>query len=116
MSARVSKRKRNAAYLLLTAIILLVAVVTYIQFLGKRPQKVLNTTDGAELSVLFIDVGQADSALITLGTGETMLIDAGEAPDSAAIIEELNERSTKISTSLLLHTSMMIISVACAAL
>ncbi|MEM5770204.1 MAG: ComEC/Rec2 family competence protein, partial [Bacillota bacterium] len=44
-----------------------------------------------ELSVLFIDVGQADSTLVSLSTGETMLIDAGEAPDADAISEELDE-------------------------
>jgi competence protein ComEC len=49
-------------------------------------------TGGATLSVLVIDVGQADSILVTMSTGETMLIDAGESSSADAIFAELEQR------------------------
>jgi competence protein ComEC len=48
---------------------------------------------GAVLGVLVIDVGQADSILVTMSTGETMLIDAGDSESFDAIDEELDERN-----------------------
>ena len=43
------------------------------------------------MRVHFIDVGQADSAFIELGNGQTMLIDAGRDSSGTAIIDYINE-------------------------
>ena len=43
------------------------------------------------MRVHFIDVGQADSAFIELGNGQTMLIDAGRDSSGTAIINYINE-------------------------
>ena len=43
------------------------------------------------MRVHFIDVGQADSAFIELGNGQTMLIDAGRDSGGTAIINYINE-------------------------
>ena len=43
------------------------------------------------MRVHFIDVGQADSAFIELGNGQTMLIDAGRDSSGTAIISYINE-------------------------
>lgn len=45
-----------------------------------------------ELSVCIIDVGQAENILITLGTAEIMLIDAGEKSGVDEVFSELDER------------------------
>ena len=44
-----------------------------------------------EITVKFIDVGQADSCLIITANNDAILIDAGEDRDAEAIIEVLNE-------------------------
>lgn len=51
--------------------------------------------DGSQLQILFIDVGQADSALLTCD-GSTMLIDGGNVGDGQKIYSILTER--KIET------------------
>lgn len=47
--------------------------------------------DGSSFTVWFIDVGQADSALVVCD-GKTMLIDGGNAPDSNLIYSFLQKR------------------------
>jgi len=88
-----NEHQRRIIRLLLIAIILIAAVFLTIYYIeSNRTEHVLSTDVQPELSVLFIDVGQADSALIYLSTGETMLIDAGESSEADAIREELDER------------------------
>lgn len=74
-------------------IILICAVMIYIYITqyAKPPQTVGNNS--AALSVLFINVGQADSILVTMSTGQAMLIDAGESDSADAIYEELDQRN-----------------------
>ena len=47
--------------------------------------------DGENITVKFIDVGQADSCLIITPDKEAILIDAGENKDAEEIIPELEE-------------------------
>ncbi|MDY3928659.1 MAG: stalk domain-containing protein [Clostridia bacterium] len=49
-----------------------------------------NTKEGGTLEVHFIDVGQADSALLKCG-GKTMLIDGGNAADSNTVVAYLKK-------------------------
>lgn len=53
------------------------------------PEAPPNTDPGGELSVHFIDVGQADCELIELPNGENMLIDAGNNNDDILICNYL---------------------------
>ena len=46
----------------------------------------------SELTVHFIDVGQADSALVLCG-GQSMLIDGGNVADSSLIVSYLQDQS-----------------------
>ena len=88
-----NKRQQRMIRLILFAIILMAAVFLTIYYIESgRTEPALSTDNQSELSVLFIDVGQADSVLIYLSTGETMLIDAGESSEADAIREELDER------------------------
>lgn len=90
---KLNKRQQRTLRLLLFAIVLMAAVLLTIFYIESgRTEPALFTGGQPELSVLFIDVGQADSALIYLSTGETMLIDAGESPGADAVREELDER------------------------
>jgi competence protein ComEC len=93
MSSNVSKNQRRILRLLLVTVVLLAVVLLTIYYIEQhRTEPVVGAGDQSELSVLFIDVGQADSTLIFLSTGETMLIDAGESSGADAIREELDER------------------------
>lgn len=83
------RKNRNVWFLIIIA--LLAAAVLYIYFLNAENTPA-DTAQKATLGVLIIDVGQADSILVTMSSGETMLIDAGEASSTDAIFEELDER------------------------
>ena len=96
MSRRRNTNKQNKLITLLFTLTIIIAVIVYVTGTFKGPQKDQSANTGREaLSVQFIDVGQADSTLITLGTGETMLIDAGESPEADAVFEELDERGIR---------------------
>ncbi len=61
---------------------------------GTAPQETETAppiADGSSFAVYFIDVGQADSALVVCD-GKTMLIDGGNAPDSNLIYSFLQKR------------------------
>jgi len=47
---------------------------------------------GEELTIIFIDVGQADSALIMCG-GQSMLIDGGNVADASTVVAHLKEQN-----------------------
>jgi len=94
MRSHTSKRNRYILYVVLCVSILIAAALLSVN-LRKQSAKPVYTANHAQLSVLFIDVGQADSALITLSSGETMLIDAGETSDATTIAEELDERGIR---------------------
>ncbi len=53
-----------------------------------------NTVSGDGMTVHFIDVGQADSALLLCG-GESLLIDGGNAGDSSLIYSYLKEQGVR---------------------
>lgn len=90
-----SKTKRSILnkWLPIFLSILICAAVVFIVITELNETHTAVQTSGATLGVLVIDVGQADSILVTMSTGETMLIDAGESSSTDAIFEELNERS-----------------------
>lgn len=95
MNRRRSK-KQQSLFLFLTVILIIAASIIAVQYVMERPtQQTAAGNNRGLLSVLFIDAGQADSILVTLNTGETMLIDAGESSDTDAIFEELDERGIK---------------------
>jgi beta-lactamase superfamily II metal-dependent hydrolase len=57
---------------------------------------------GGELRAIFIDVGQGDSTLIILPTGETVLIDTGERQDASAVIVQLRNNGIQTINYLIL--------------
>ena len=92
---RISKNQRILT-LILSLFVIVSAVYFLVIHLNDMPAaKPAATADGELLSVQFIDVGQADSTLISLSTGETMLIDAGESTSANSVFEELDERGIK---------------------
>ncbi len=92
---RISKNQRILT-LILSLFVIVSAVYFLVIHLNDMPvAKPAATADGELLSVQFIDVGQADSTLISLSTGETMLIDAGESTSADSVFAELDERGIK---------------------
>lgn len=87
-----SKRRRLLAALTIIAVTVL-AVVCFliIQHLKGSQEAVSGGDTKHRMYVTVIDVGQGDSLLITLDSGEAMLIDAGEASDTGAVLDELDE-------------------------
>lgn len=84
------KNKRSVWILIIT--ILFAAAALYIYYLNADDTPT-GSAPNATLDVLVIDVGQADSILVTMSTGEAMLIDAGDSSSKEAIFEELDERN-----------------------
>lgn len=71
-----------------------------------RPQTSASTGPAeGTLEVHFIDVGQADAALLLCG-GETMLIDGGNVDDSDLIVSYLSGRGWRGWTMWCAHTPM----------
>jgi competence protein ComEC len=79
-------------WLLIALLIVVCVAAVYILMAEVEDSQPAAQADSATLYVLVIDVGQADSLLVTMSTGEVMLIDAGESDDADAIFEELDER------------------------
>src|SRR5690554_2649942 len=93
MAKRSTRKKMQTRLLLLLAIVVLAVLCVLIaEQMQDAPQPAAADTARPQLSVMAIDVGQADSLLVMLSTGEVMLIDAGEASNTGAIFEELDER------------------------
>ena len=91
MRSKMKSSEQTKWLLVALAILICIAAVYIVLTELEEPQPVMQA-EGIMLSVLVIDVGQADSILVTMSTGEVMLIDAGEASSTGAIFEELNER------------------------
>lgn len=86
-------KKRLSLRLLscLLVLFLVLSACTNAAFLpGGKPKPAYNGGD-SELSVHFLDVGQADSALL-LCDGESMLIDGGNVDDSSLVAAYLKEQ------------------------
>ena len=82
---REEKQKSMAPYSWLIALVLIALYGLYLLVSGGIGGGSSSApTDGEELRVLFIDVGQADAALVTCG-GESLLIDGGNVADSSTV-------------------------------
>jgi competence protein ComEC len=86
------KRRRTLFILFCLAIVIFIA---FILIPEPAPAVHQDAHQNGSLDVLVIDVAQGDSILVTLDTGETMLIDAGDTSNTTAIREELDERSIR---------------------
>ena len=86
---RGEKPKSMAPYSWLIALVLIALYGLYLLLSGGSEAEPLQT-GGEELRVLFIDVGQADSALLTCG-GESLLIDGGNVADSSTVYTVLKK-------------------------
>lgn len=64
-----------------------IIIVFLVLFISEKP-----LSKYKELKIHFLDVGQADSTLIELPNGHTMLIDGGNNNDSDMIIKYLKEK------------------------
>jgi competence protein ComEC len=85
-------------------IVLYVAVINNAPAGSDHPVPSQAATTSGDLHVTVIDVGQGDSILVTFGTDETMLIDAGESKDAYAVKDELKERGiTQIDVLVATH-------------
>lgn len=86
---RGEKPKSMAPYSWLIALVLIALYGLYLLLSGGSEAEPLQT-GGEELRVLFIDVGQADSALLTCGD-ESLLIDGGNVADSSTVYTVLKK-------------------------
>ena len=86
---REEKPKSMAPYSWLIALVLIALYGLYLLLSGGSKAEPLQT-GGEELRVLFIDVGQADSALLTCGD-ESLLIDGGNVDDSSTVYTVLKK-------------------------
>ena len=88
-----NSRKKRPKYTRLV-VVLILAVIAYRFYQAKQASNDSTTpiADGSQLQILFIDVGQADSALLTCD-GSTMLIDGGNVGDGRKIYSILTERN-----------------------
>ncbi len=67
-----------------------VQISNWLEYLSQPPEPVPEVPDGSSFAVHFLDVGQADSALVACD-GQYMLIDGGNAEDSDLIYAYLKE-------------------------
>lgn len=78
--------KRIKNYLVLLLVFLLSACTSPTE----QPQATSSIVSGEKVEVHFLDVGQADSTLIKLPTGENILIDGGNRDDKDYILDYLS--------------------------
>ena len=81
--------KRRIAPLL--ALLCLLVSLTGCDLLAPPSGGASSVPDGSTLAVHFIDVGQADSALLVCGE-DTMLIDGGNVADSSLVVSYLDQQ------------------------
>ncbi len=84
------KDKRHYIY-----VVLIILVVAAFQLLTSDDDPRLKVHDNGDLTVDFIDVGQAEAILITTSEGNTMLIDAGDNSDEDHMVNYLNKKGIK---------------------
>lgn len=88
---REKKQKSMAPYSWLIALVLIALYGLYLLVSGGiGGDSASALSDGEELRVLFIDVGQADAALVTCG-GQSLLIDGGNVADSSTVYTVLEK-------------------------
>ncbi len=83
-------RKCKKLYALITAVILIIAVLLLLHDNGYFGEKPSSEIPKGSAQVHFIDVGQGDCELIIADDGSTMLIDCGEAEYSADVLRYLD--------------------------
>ena len=88
--------KRSTVIFVAAAVLLALAITFftnfgYIEDLNDNFHNQEYEPDGSTLTVHFIDVGQADCELITLPTGEVMLIDAGNNDDGEMVVRYIQD-------------------------
>jgi len=81
-------KKNQKKFLGLILLLLLVLAVVVYQSQNPSQSAALPVPEGSEFAVHFIDVGQADSALVQCD-GEYMLIDGGNVADSSLVVSYL---------------------------
>ena len=87
MKKRHRRPDNRKLFALILILLLLLAVMAYQSQAQSQPVS-LPVPDGSQFSVHFIDVGQADSALVQCD-GEYMLIDGGNVADSSLVVSYL---------------------------
>lgn len=86
---RKSKALKSLVYIIIALVVALVSYITKPwEYITPKEPSVSANIDPNDLAVYFIDVGQADSILIKLPTGENVLIDAGCENDAKS--KEIN--------------------------
>ena len=101
------RKKKKGGVVVLLAVVLVLAALALTQlpaFLAEEPEPAPTPTpvptptptpeEPVKLRVDFIDVGQADSALIRCG-GQAMLIDGGNAADSSLLVSYLKSQGVE---------------------
>lgn len=84
-------KKKLFTLLLLAALLL---TLTGCPLLGTPTETTPPVTDGASFAVHFIDVGQADCALIECG-GQYMVVDGGNVEDSSLVVSYLQQQGVE---------------------
>lgn len=80
-----------AKYSWLIALIMIAIYAVYLLSGGAKKEKIKSSVaENPDFSIIFIDVGQADSALVKC-EGETMLIDGGNVADSSTVYTVLQK-------------------------
>ncbi len=101
---RLNKITFAVGVLVLICLVAYIVVTGAVSFEADAPAPTHSGAAGAQMNVMVIDVGQGDSILVTMETGETMLIDAGESSEVSSIKEELDERGiTQIDILIATH-------------
>lgn len=87
--------------ILLFTVLFMFSMAGCIEPPAAAPQQTQSQVPG-ELTVYYLDVGQADCALILLPNGKTMMIDTGNNSDGLLIADFLNQKQIKTIDYLLL--------------
>ena len=86
-----NKQKRLSSWVLVFLFLMLVLTIAYVLY---SQQESAPPAEGGSLAVHFIDVGQADAALV-ICDGHYMLIDGGNAEDSDLVYSYLKRNGAR---------------------